>query len=175
MEQHKVLLLNASYEPLHVCTWRRAIILLLKGKAVIEVESPHSPAHKANSPHSLALPLVIRLQYYVRLPRKTIPLTRKNLMHRDRYTCQYCTKSGSDMTIDHIIPKSRGGRDEWENVVVACHHCNVKKGSRTPDEANMPLRCRPIRPINCVSFEVSKHNHMPQNAIEEWQKYMYGT
>lgn len=166
----KVLLLNASYEPLHICTWKRAIVLLLKGKAV-EVEKCDN---RTLSP-DLALPLVIRLQQYINMPRKSIPLTRKNLMHRDKYTCQYCGKTGGDLTVDHIMPRSRGGRDEWENVVVACLKCNVSKGNRTPEEAGLKMRTRPTRPGNFVHFELSKQWSDSADVYDIWQKYMYGT
>lgn len=163
----KVLLLNASYEPLHVCSWKRAIVLLLKGKAVT-VES-----HEPIPDHVATLPSVIRMQYYIKMPHKQIPLTRKNLMHRDRYTCQYCGKMGSDLTIDHIYPRSRGGKDEWENVTVACLKCNVSKGNKTPEEAGLTLRSKPTRPGNFLFFELSKQWHTATH-YETWQKYMYG-
>ncbi len=164
----KVLLLNASYEPLNVCSWKRAVVLLLKGKAV-EVEQQGQIIGR-----DMSLPLVIRLQHYIKMPHKSIPLTRKNLMHRDKYTCQYCGKTGGDLTIDHIMPKSRGGKDEWENVVIACLRCNVTKGNRTPEEAGMQMRTRPLRPVNFVYFELSKQ----WNTAKEfgtWEKYLYGT
>lgn len=165
---HKVLLLNASYEPLNICSWKRAIVLLLKGKAV-EVE--HNGKYLTPD---LPLPLVIRLQHYIKIPHKAIPLTRKNLMHRDKYTCQYCGKTGGELTVDHILPKSRGGKDEWENVVVACLRCNVAKGNRTPEEAGLTIRNKPTRPINFAYFELSKQ----WNSASEyttWEKYLYGT
>lgn len=164
----KVLLLNASYEPLNICSWKRAVVLLLKGKA-IEVE--HNG--KQICP-DMALPLVIRLQHYISIPHKAVPLTRKNLMHRDKNTCQYCGKTGGDLTIDHIVPKSRGGEDDWENMVAACLRCNVGKGNKTPEEAGLSIRVKPIRPTNFAYFELSKQ----WNSAKEyniWEKYLYGT
>lgn len=165
----KVLLLNASYEPLNVCSWKRAIVLLLKGKAV-EVEHYDESYITPDIP----LPLVIRLQHYIKIPHKPIPLTRKNLMHRDNYTCQYCGKTGSDMTVDHIFPKSRGGKDEWENVVVACLRCNVGKGNKTPEEAGLSMRTKPARPNNFAYFELSKQWNSARE-FNTWEKYFYGT
>ncbi|MCA9842596.1 MAG: HNH endonuclease [Cyanobacteria bacterium HKST-UBA03] len=162
----KVLLLNASYEPLNICSWKRAVVLLLKGKAT-SVE--HQGATVNND---MALPSVIRLLYYIKTPYKTIPLTRKNLMHRDKYTCQYCSRRGHNLTIDHVLPRSRGGRDEWENCVVACHHCNTKKGNRTPEEAAMPIKKRPVRPVNFMNFEISKQSR-DLTHYQDWIKYFY--
>lgn len=160
----KVLVINASYEPLNICSWRRAVVLIMKGKAE-RIE--HNPTLiYADFP----LPTVIRLRNYIKIPYKEISLSRRNLMHRDNYTCQYCHEKRHDLTIDHIIPRSRGGTDSWENVVAACLKCNIKKGNRTPKEANMPLHLVPRRPASHVGFEISKH------AIEQtaWNKYVIG-
>ncbi len=99
-------------------------------------------------------------------------MTRRNVMHRDNYTCQYCGKK-SDLTIDHVIPRSRGGKDVWDNVVVACLRCNVTKGSRTPREAGFELNTRPCRPFNFIQFELSKQNHVTQKEFIQWKKYLY--
>lgn len=163
----KVLLLNSSYEPLHICTWQRALILLIKGKA----ETVEKNGRKLAG-GKWPLPLVIRLLYYVKIPHKDIPLTRRNILHRDRYACQYCGKK-SDLTIDHIIPRSRGGKDTWDNVAVACLRCNVNKGSRTPKEAGLELKGRPCRPFNFIHFELSKQNHVSSREAARWRKYLY--
>ncbi|MBY0405022.1 MAG: HNH endonuclease [Cyanobacteria bacterium] len=163
----KVLLLNSSYEPLHICSWKRAIILLIKGKAV-QVEF-HPEKILGGGFH---LPLVIRLLYYVKMPYKEIPLTRKNLMHRDNYFCQYCGKQ-NDLTIDHVMPRSRGGKDTWDNVVVACLRCNVKKGNKTPAEAGMDLKRKPCSPFNFVNFELSKQRQAANRDYDQWRKYLY--
>ncbi len=161
-----VLLLNSSYEPLHICSWKRALILLIKGKA----ETVERRAKKIHG--KWQLPVVIRLLYYVKIPHKDIPLTRKNLMHRDDYTCQYCGKK-SDLTIDHIHPRSRGGKDTWDNVVIACLRCNVTKGGRTPKEAEMVLMKKPARPFNFMHFEMSKQTYLNTRDYEKWRKYLY--
>ncbi len=161
----KVLVLNASYEPLNICTWRRAVVLLLKGKA--EQIEDNGRIVYADFP----LPTVIRLRSYIKIPYKEISLSRRNVLHRDSYTCQYCSEKRHDLTIDHIMPRSRGGTDNWENVVAACLKCNVKKGDRTPKEAGMPLLCAPRRPQSHVHFEISKHSISGDYA---WKKYVIG-
>lgn len=161
----KVLVLNASYEPLNICTWRRAVVLLMKGKAE-QIEHNGKMVY-ADFP----LPTVIRLRSYVKIPYKEISLSRRNLLHRDSYTCQYCGDRRHDLTIDHIVPRSRGGTDSWENVVAACLKCNVKKGDRTPKEANMALTLQPRRPPSHVYFEISKHAASDEFS---WKKYVIG-
>ena len=159
-------MLNASYEPLNITSWRRAIVLLLKGKAE-QVE------HNGRYIYAeLPLPTVIRLRYYVRVPYKEIPLTRRNLLERDRHTCQYCSYKGEQLTLDHIVPRSRGGGDSWENLVAACVRCNVKKGNRTPREANMRLRTQPRKPYSSLHFDIVKHTQ--GNLNQEWKKYVIG-
>lgn len=162
----KVLVLNASYEPLNITSWRRAVVLLLKGKAE-QVE------HNGKYVYSgFPLPTVIRLRHYVRVPYKEIPLTRRNLLHRDGHSCQYCGYSGDDLTLDHVVPRSRGGGDAWENIVTACVRCNVKKGNRTPKEAGMLLQVQPRKPYSGLYFEVTKH--VKNGVNQEWRKYVIG-
>lgn len=164
--KNKVLLLNSSYEPLNICSWKRAVVLILKGKAV-EVEHAEQPVGAGKN-----LPLVIRLLYYVKIPHKEIPLTRRNVMHRDNYRCQYCGKR-SDLTIDHVVPRSKGGKDTWENVVVACLRCNIHKGSKSPAEAGLQLDRKPCKPFNFVNFELSKQREQGTKGFQNWRKYMY--
>ncbi len=163
----KVLVLNASYEPLNITSWRRAVVLLIKGKAE-QVE------HNGKYIYSgFPLPTVIRLRHYVRVPYKEIPLTRRNLLHRDAHSCQYCGYTGDELTLDHVVPRSRGGGDSWENIVTACVRCNVKKGNRTPKEASMLLSIVPHRPHSGLYFEVSKY--VKNGVNQEWRKYVIGT
>ncbi|MEC4985750.1 MAG: HNH endonuclease [Oscillatoria sp. PMC 1068.18] len=162
----KVLVLNASYEPLNITSWRRAVVLLLKGKAE-QVE------HNGKYLYSeFPLPTVIRLRYYVRVPYKEIPLTRRNILERDEHSCQYCSYKGDNLTLDHVIPRSRGGGDSWENIVTACVRCNVNKGNRTPKEASMPLKRQPRRPYSSLHFEIIKNVKGDRN--QEWKKYVIG-
>lgn len=162
-----VLVLNATYEPLSIVSVRRALVLLLKDKAEI-VEATEQQIRSAH--FSLPVPLVIRLVYYVRVPHKlSIPLTRRTVMMRDNYTCQYCGDQPprSNLTIDHVLPKVRGGATIWENVVCACKLCNLRKGSRTPEEANMRLRTKPSRPTYVAMVLLS------QAPIHQaWNKYL---
>ena len=160
----KVLVLNASYEPLNITSWRRAVVLLLKDKA----ESLDGRVVYRDFP----LPTVIRLRHYIKIPYREIPLTRKNILERDRHTCQYCSKRGEQLTLDHIVPKSRGGADSWENLVTACMRCNVRKGNRTPKEAEMELKVQPRKPFSSLYFELLKHTR--GDANNEWKKYVIG-
>lgn len=112
-------------------------------------------------------PTIIRLKDYCYFP-KIIDLTRKNLFRRDGMRCQYCGKSNVQLTIDHIVPRSRGGKEEWENLVVACISCNNKKGNRTPEEAGMKLLCKPKKPSPVLFIR----QHFPHNE-ENWKEYLF--
>ena len=164
----RTLVLNASYEPLNITTWRRAIILMLKGKAESLEEDSTFTIH-----HGKKLPTVIRLRYYVKVPYREVALTRKNILLRDNNSCQYCNYKGSELSIDHVIPRSRGGTDNWENVATACLRCNVQKGNKTPEEANMPLLRNPFRPLSNLNFEATKQIYSGKH--KEWSKYVIGT
>lgn len=140
------LILNATYEPLGVVSQRRAMLLVLAGKAVL-LEESGVRAHSASS--SVALPSVVRLTRFVRVPfRSSVPLTRRALFVRDRGRCGYCGSPAS--TVDHVLPRSRGGRHEWANVVVACARCNHVKGDRTVAELGWRLRARPHAPAGAA-------------------------
>jgi 5-methylcytosine-specific restriction endonuclease McrA len=162
-----VLVLNASYEPLNITTWRRAVVMVLKGKAE---GLEHDPVRRIRE--DTLLPTVIRLRHFVRVPYKPLPLTRRNLFHRDGHRCQYCGASAQRLSVDHVVPRSRGGLDTWENVTTACLPCNVRKGNRTPREAAMPLLRPPHRPLGSFSFEASRQISAGQHG--EWAKYVIG-
>lgn len=141
-----VLVLNASFEPLSVVSTRRAVVLVLKQRAAL-VES--DDGHMRSEHLSIPRPLVIRLLQYVRVPyRAHAPLSRRGVLARDRWTCQYCgVRPGrSAMTVDHVVPRVQGGRRSWENLVAACQGCNHRKGGRRPEQARMRLRRRPAAP-----------------------------
>lgn len=164
-----VLVLNASYEPINVCAARRALILILKGVAAAE---EHATAHVHSYNRLVALPSVIRLLEYRRIPQQSRALSRKNILLRDRYTCQYChrTLPSVELTLDHVLPRSRGGGSSWENLVACCHPCNNRKGNRTPEEANMRLAKAP-RPF---SLHTSRHlMRMLGNTDARWRKYLF--
>lgn len=162
----KVLVLNASYEPLNITNWKRAVILLIKGKAE-QLEHNGRLIYR-----QFPFPSVIRLRNYIKVPYKEIPLTRRNVLERDRHSCQYCNYKGEQLTLDHVIPKSRGGKDSWDNLATACVRCNIKKGNRTPKEANMPLARQPRKPYSSLHFEIVKCTKGDKN--HEWRKYVIG-
>jgi 5-methylcytosine-specific restriction endonuclease McrA len=168
MFAHNVLVLNATYEPINVISVQRAIVLLLKEKAeLVEAAEAELRSERAHMP----LPLVIRLVYFVRIPRLVgIPLSRRTVLARDHYTCQYCgaTPGRVDLTVDHIVPRSRGGETTWDNVVTACRRCNVRKGNRPLEDAGLSLRRVPARPRFIALALIA---HSSDNAV--WQKYMY--
>ncbi len=167
---HKpVLVLNASFEPINVCAARRAVVLVLKGVAAAE-ELSHQQIHSARS--AQPVPSVIRLLEYRRIPHQTRALSRKNILMRDRYACQYChrTLPSSELTLDHVVPRSRAGETTWENLVTCCHPCNNRKGSRTPEEAGMRLARMP-RPF---SLHTSRHlMRLLAKSDDRWQKYLF--
>jgi len=143
---HQVLVLNATFEPLNTVSVPRAVALLLADKAEI-VEAAEA---RLRSQHmTLPVPLVIRLVTYVRIPHKMpLTVTRRGVLNRDNFTCQYCgrTLPSSDLTLDHVLPRCRGGKTTWDNVVAACKPCNHRKNDRTPGEARMRMLRQPFRP-----------------------------
>ncbi len=160
-----VLILNQDYQPLSVVNVKKSLLLLFLDKAEMLHDNPLQKIHTVDSVFDY--PSVIRLRRYARIPYKNIVLSRKNIMKRDGNKCLYCG-SRSDLTIDHIIPKSRGGGDSWENLATACSSCNHKKGNRTPKEAEMPLMKKVYRP-NHIIFLRDFHG----NVHEHWKPYLY--
>ena len=164
-----VLVLNSSFEPINVCAARRALVLLLKGVASAEehaLDFIHSPSR------AVPVPSVIRLLEYRRIPHQTRALSRKNILIRDRNTCQYCGRvfPSSELTLDHVTPRSRGGESIWENLVACCHRCNNRKGSRLPEEASMKL----VRAPRPFSLHTSRHlMRLMGRSDEQWQKYLF--
>ncbi len=161
-----VLLLNQNYEPLTVCSARRAIVLMFQGKAEMIQASDGLKIRTVT--RSYALPSVVRLWQYRRVPYKRIMLTRKNIITRDGHRCQYCGATKGPMTVDHVLPKTRHGADSWENMVCACIKCNNKKGDRTLHEAGMTLLKRPTRPTN-ITF-IQRHIGIPDHR---WRQYLF--
>lgn len=162
----KVLVLNQNYEPLSVCSVQKAIVLLWLGKAEMVASRPDVAVHTVS--YVYPFPSVVRLSLYVRLPYKKVELSRKNILRRDNFRCVYCHTTRPPLTIDHVIPKSRGGGDSWENLVCACVRCNNRKGSRTPEEANMKLHTRPFRP-NYVTFI----QNVVGSVESEWEPFLF--
>jgi 5-methylcytosine-specific restriction endonuclease McrA len=164
-----VLVLNASYEPINICAARRAIVLVLKGVAMTEEENGHY-LHAARI--AMRVPSVIRLVEYRRIPHQTRALSRKNILLRDRNTCQYCglVLSSGDLTLDHVVPRSRGGSSPWENLVACCHPCNRRKGNHLLGETEMKLLKEP-RPF---TLHTSRHiMRMIGRSDIKWRKYLF--
>jgi len=162
----RVLILNASFEPLHVCSVKRAVGLLMHEVA----ERVEESGKVLRSPNAVfPVPSVIRLQRFVRAPfRQRVAFNRKNVFRRDEHTCQYCATRTFDLTLDHVLPRSRGGPTSWENVVACCKACNARKRDRTPDEARMQLKRRPYAPKFMFS---SAYGVMP-DIDPIWEKYL---
>ena len=145
-----VLVLNTNYAPLEICSARRAICLYYLEKVEILInydDEVHSPSV------TLKIPSVVKLKDFVRHNSMEFILSRRNIFHRDNYTCQYCGSKVGPHTIDHVIPKERNGSDTWENLVTACAHCNLVKGNRSPSEMNMTLMKKPVRPNRIHYFQ----------------------
>jgi len=169
MDEIAVLVLNNSFEPLQFTNARRAICLLLSGKA----ESVEASPRVIRSPSVvLSLPAVIRLAVYIRKPfLDRVAFNKKNILRRDSYTCQYCTRRGERLTVDHIVPRSRGGETAWTNVVAACLRCNLKKGNRLPEEVGMRLLREPVHPKFLFSTHLLRHP-FAHSLIDSWRKYL---
>ena len=138
-----VLVLNLNYVPINVCSVRRAVVMVGKGKAEL-LENHRGLLHTIDS--SIEAPSIIRLVYLVKRPFLPRKLSRKEIFLRDRFTCQYCGQKAQDLTLDHVIPRRQNGGHTWDNVVAACNRCNLRKAGRTPAEARMALRQTPKAP-----------------------------
>jgi 5-methylcytosine-specific restriction endonuclease McrA len=180
-----VLVVNRYFQPVQITTARRAFLLLFGGAALAidEAGELHDFGTWRKLPirasddgipivgGSLRVPRVLHLRRYDRLRRPTIRLTRRNLMLRDAHQCQYCARRPkvSDLNIDHVVPRSRGGQDSWENLVTACRPCNLRKGWKTPDEASMRLIRQPFAPRWSMSAQILMG--LP-STFEEWQPFL---
>ena len=169
MEQ--TLLLNASYEPLRIVDWQKAITLWCQGK--VEVIAVHDREIRAVSV-SFKLPSVIRLLRFVRIRRRFdyVPFSRANIYARDNYACQYCDDAfpTADLTFDHVVPVTHGGRKDWENIVTSCIRCNRRKGGRTPVEAGMRVIRPPARPTRSPVMRLTLGL---RDAPDSWRDYLY--
>lgn len=164
-----VLVLNQNYEPLNVCNVRRALVLVIGGKAEV-LEARPRPLASVSS--EFIAPSVIRLVYLIRRPRPRVKLTRREIFIRDNYTCQYCQRQVSDLTIDHVIPRSRGGLHVWDNVVSACKACNHRKGGKSIAEARMALHNQPHEPRAGVYYTIERR--LDTSSHDDWQKFLPG-
>lgn len=162
----RVLVLNQSFEPVSVCSTKKAMLLVVLAKA--EIIEERSDVHIRTVSTRFPFPSVIRLSAYIRVPHKKIDLSRKNVLRRDNHHCQYCGTSSPPLTVDHVIPRSRGGADQWENLVCACLSCNNRKRNRTPEEANMRLLSTPKRPHHVAFLK-----QYIGTADDGWRPYLF--
>jgi 5-methylcytosine-specific restriction endonuclease McrA len=167
MEQ--VLLLNITYEPLRIINWKKAITLFLLGKVEV-LEEYGREIHSVS--FSVKLPSVVRLLRLVKRPKTPVRLSRQNIYARDKYACQYCGKKfpSEELSYDHVIPKSRGGKTEWTNIVTCCVRCNRRKGGRTPKEAHMKLIRKPSFPAWLPALKITIGFREVPNS---WRDYLY--
>ncbi len=167
----RVLVLNASYEPIRIVNWQNAMLLWFQNKA--DILESHSYQVKS-ALESFPLPAVLRLKKYIKpWANGQARFSRDNVFLRDDYICQYCHKSfaHSQLTLDHVMPYSRGGGKTWENIVTACKACNHKKANKTPQEANMPLLKEPKAFLQRASKPISKKNK--DQLPEIWKPYIF--
>ena len=160
----KTLVLNLDYNPISVCTVQRAFLLVFLQKAELVSENSSEKLHTIDL--AFPMPSVIKLKRYVNIPYKGVILTRENIFRRDRFQCQYCGTS-KDLTLDHVVPKAKGGKTSWTNLVTACKRCNSKKGDFLPEEIGFKLEMRPFRPSYVMFLrDFSGYQY------EEWQPYL---
>jgi 5-methylcytosine-specific restriction endonuclease McrA len=160
----RTLVLNAGYEPLAVVSFKRALVLVMGGKAVVVSSDDENPVMAASG--TWDRPSVILLQRYVRIPSgRAVPVSRRGVLRRDNQRCGYCSSSAT--TIDHVLPRSRGGADSWENLVACCLRCNNVKGDRTPQEMGWALRTVP-RPPHGTTWLVRGI----ERALPQWEEYL---
>lgn len=162
-----VLILNVNFEPLHVCNTKRALSLVLSGKAEI-ILNGRGTIRSAS--RQFDLPSIIKLQYLVRRPRPRVSLSKREVLRRDNYTCQYCGRQSHHLTIDHVVPRHVGGQHSWTNLVAACSPCNRRKGGRTPEQANMQLLRPPFEPSASAQYRFGRH----LESHEEWGPFISG-
>ena len=162
-----VLLLNVNFEPLHVCNTKRALALVIGGKAEI-ILNGRGTIRSASA--EFDMPSVIRLGYLVRRPRLQISLTKREILRRDDFTCQYCGTRSHVLTVDHVIPRRLGGAHTWTNVVAACPSCNRRKGGKLPEHANMHLRRAPFQPKATAHYRFGQH----LATHGEWEQFISG-
>ncbi len=142
------------------------MILIYLGKAELVFDDKRKMIRSVKE--TFPWPSIIRLSYFVRVPYKKVVLTRKNILRRDGFKCVYCGRSDLPLTIDHIVPKARGGIDSWENLISACTFCNNKKGDRTPHEAQMEMLYRPFKPSHIMFIK-----NVVGKLDDNWKPYLY--
>ena len=159
-----VLVLNQNYQPLNICNARRAIVLVGRGKAEM---LENGRGHVRSVSQTFPIPSVIRLVHMVKRPLMRRRLSRRAVFYRDGFSCQYCGSETKELTLDHIVPRSRGGPHVWENIASACIPCNRRKAGLTPSEANLKLRREPKAPRPNPYYQFH-HRHI----LEEWRQFI---
>jgi len=167
MNNASVLILNHNYEPLNVSNWRRAMVMILGGRAEI-LENGRGMLHSVG--RAWPIPSVIRLNYLIRRPLPRVRLCRKEVFRRDNHTCQYCGRQSHNLTMDHVVPRHRGGEHTWDNLASACPQCNRRKGGKTLDSTNMRLLRAPVEPKPTGRYLFQPY--LDQNL--EWDKFLQG-
>lgn len=162
-----VLILNVTFEPIHVCNTKRALALVLSGKAEIVLNGRGTIRSAASA---FDLPSVIKLSHMVRRPRPRIALSKREILRRDDYTCQYCGRKMRTLTLDHVVPRRQGGPHTWTNLVAACSACNRRKGGKQPAEAEMDLRRLPFEPPPTAAYRFG----FLLEQRQEWAQYIEG-
>jgi hypothetical protein len=160
----KALVLNLDYSPIAVCSVQRAFLLIYLRKADMVKANDSFAFHTVSD--TFSMPSVIKLSRYVSVPYKGMVLTRENVFKRDGFKCQYCGTT-KELTLDHLIPKAKGGKSSWNNLVTACKRCNSRKGNYSPEEAGLQLNFRPYRPSYIMYLKF-----MSGNSLEEWEPYL---
>ena len=168
MDSFRILVLNYSFEPLQFCNARKALTMVIAGRA----EQVECDRYVVRSPNmSFPLPIVIRvLKMIKRRSHRNITFSKKNILRRDNYSCQYCGDKSHNLTVDHIVPKSRGGHASWTNMVVACKPCNLLKGNQTAAEAGMKLSKKPSKPEYYL-YPLAVPS-APPTHVDSWRKYL---
>jgi len=162
-----VLILNVNFEPLHVCNTKRALALVISGKAEIVL---NGRGFIRSSAAAFEVPSVIKLEYMVKRPRARVALSKREVLRRDDYTCQYCGRKMRFLTIDHVIPRRQSGTHTWSNLVAACPPCNRRKGGKRPEEANMQLVRQPFEPQPTAQYRFGRH----LTTHEDWAQFIEG-
>lgn len=164
---HEVLVLNSDYAPLNVCNIKRAIALIYLGK----VDVLHINERSVQTLRGVfESPSVVRLRHHVRRPMPELRLSRRSILARDKYTCQYCGQTGKDLTVDHVIPKRLGGPTSWDNLVCCCKKCNTKKGDKTLEKIGFVLHKQPSKPKYVPFISLTKFMSGARNRV--WRDYL---
>lgn len=159
------LVLDQSWQPINTVPWTRAMRYIITGKADV-LEEYGQEIH-----FNMGMPAVVRIRHRIESSKKRIKFSRQNVLARDKFRCQYCGAHGRnvELTFDHVVPRARGGKTEWENIVMACKDCNARKGDLTPEQVGLKLRTKPYKPVWVPIFNVALRN--VASIPSEWRDY----